>query len=161
MVSPSHPLSIPIAAILIVSLLPWFLLGHLFKTWLGKVPFFQLLFRIYPKCWGVLVWKTNLVRVGAKDPDYAFRFFDRYLFPYDETTLAQGDVFYQQHRTISLMVGVVCRSLLKRLVQLSEPPPDTPDELPPKFRSTVPQSEPGFKPSSVPESDSAISTPSK
>ena len=153
--------SIPIAAILIISLLPWFLLGCLFKTWLDKVPFFHLLFRVYPKCWGVLVWKTNLVRVGAKDPDYAFRFLDRYLLPYDEKTLEQGDVYYQQHRTISMMVGVVCRSLLKRLFQLSEPPPDTPDELPPKFRSSTPTTETDIEPSSASESDNAISTPPK
>ena len=144
---------------LVILLLPWYAIGLPFKRWLDKVPFFRLLFRVYPKCWGVLAWKTNLVRVGAKDPDYAFRFMDRYLFPYEEKTREQGDIYYQQHRTISLMLGVVCRSLLKRLVQFSELPPDTPVELPPKLRVHTPTTETDVKPPSISESDVSLSTP--
>ena len=120
----------PTAAVLLLLLLPWFLLGRLFRRSLDKVPFFHLLLRVYPKLWGVLVWKTNLVRVGANDPDYAFRFSDRYMLPFDEKTREKEDIFYQQHRTVGLMLGVVCRSLLKRLFQLSEPPIEETSDLP-------------------------------
>ena len=110
-----------LALALVVTLAPCYLLAWPFRNHLNRFAFFQLLFRIYPQCWKVLAWKANLVRIGDKDPEYAFRFSDKYLLPSTKASRAQGDIYYLQHRTIGMMIGIVLRSLLKRLFQLSEP----------------------------------------
>ena len=127
------------ALALVALLTPIYLLTRPFRRRLDNVAFFRLLFRVYPGCWKVLFWRANLIRVGDQDPAYAFRYMDRYLLPSTETMRAQGDIFFQQHRTISLMLGIVARSLLKRMVQLSEPPQDLEtEEVPQNYSVALP-----------------------
>ena len=124
---------------LVALLTPIYLRARLFHRRVKEIAFFRLLFRIYPGCWKVLFWRANLIRVGDQDPAYAFRYMDRFLLPSTEIMRAQGDIYYQQHRTLSMMLGVVCRSLLKRMVQLSEPPQDLEeDALPQDYSVTLP-----------------------
>ena len=141
---------------LVALLTPIYLLAMLFHRRLKEIAFFRLLFRIYPGCWKVLFWRANLIRVGDQDPAYAFRYMDRFLLPSTETMRAQGDIYYQQHRTVAMMLGVVARSLLKRLVQLSEPPLDRDHE---EFVRPPPRKHIGLSEQSLDDSTTIFSIP--
>lgn len=108
------------AMALSVLLLPWYLAARLLPP-LKKLPFLRYVRRIYPSCVRVFIGRASLVRIGLGDSNYAFRYSDQWLQPYGEHKKELGDIYFHQHRTVRLMLGVVARSLLLRFFLFAEP----------------------------------------
>ena len=102
-----------LTAILAVVDLPIWLAARPFKRWAGRLPYFQLLFRVYPKYWLVLEGRARLVRCHPNDPDYAFRFADFYPLYNTEELRELADDYYCTHPSLKRMLNVVLLSRWK------------------------------------------------
>ena len=108
-----------VALTIVIILLPLFLLSRPFKRWLNGLAFFQLLFRIYPKCWLVLSGKAQLVRLDSVSDNYAFRHSDKWLRYMGDHQRDMEDIYFNNHRSVRLMISTVVASLVKRLFTIS------------------------------------------
>ena len=104
-----------LTAILAVVDLPLWLVARPFKRWTDRLPYFQLLFRVYPKYWLVLEGRARLVRCHPNDPDYAFRFADFYPLYNTEELRELADDYYCTHPSLKRMLNVVLLSRWKYL----------------------------------------------
>ena len=102
-----------LAAFFAVVDLPGWLIARPFKRWLNRRPYFQLLFRVYPKYWRVLEGRARLVRCHLNDSDYAFRFADFYPLYDSEETRELADEYYCRHLSLKRMLNVVLLSRWK------------------------------------------------
>lgn len=109
------------ALALTAGLAPAYLLALIFRKHLEKLPFFELLLRVYPKLPSVLVGRADLVRIGVEDREYAFRSADQWLLFDTEHQRDLADVHFHQHRSVRAMLAVVIGSLFKRMFILSKP----------------------------------------
>ena len=108
-----------VALVLAVTLAPLFLLTRPFKKWLNRLAFFKLMFRAYPKCWLVLCGKAQLVRIDIDSDNYAFRLSDQWLRYMDDHQRDMGDIYFNNHRSVRLMLSTVIVSLFKRMFTIS------------------------------------------
>jgi len=104
-----------LTALLAIIDLPGYLIFRPFKRWLNRKPFFQFMFRAYPKYWRVLEGRARLVRCHANDPDYVFRFADFYPLYKGEEVREVADDYFFTHRSLKKMVNVVLLSRWKYL----------------------------------------------
>ena len=128
-----------IALLLVVLLAPLFLLTYPLECWLGRVPFFKFFFRVYPRCFLVLVGHARLIRYGKSNMHYVFRFSDMLLLHRSEQRKEIDDLYYYHHHTLRAMLAVVLGSLFKRTIILTEPKEE---EEPPEKDIQQPQEEP-------------------
>ena len=108
-----------VALTIVIMLLPLFLLSRPFKRWLNGLAFFQFLFRVYPKCWLVLFGKARLVRLDSVSDNYAFRRSDQWLRYMSNHQRDMEDIYFNNHRSVQLMISTVVASLFKRLFTIS------------------------------------------
>ena len=125
-----------IALLLIVILAPIYLVSYPFECWLARLPFFKFLFRVYPRCFLVLIGHAHLVRYGKGDMHYVFRFSDMLLLHRSEERKEIDDLYFYHHRTLRAMLAVVLGSLFKRTIILTEP-----KEIEPPGETAQPQKE--------------------
>lgn len=109
------------ALVLSIALAPWYLAALAMGKTGRKLPFFRFLRHVYPNCLKVLVGKARLVRIGADDRAYAFRFSDSQLAFKEPRRRDMDDILYANHRGVRLMLSVVLSSLGKRLFVLTLP----------------------------------------
>lgn len=100
---------------------PLYTAAAAFRKWTGKLPFFNLLLRVYPRCWQVLSGGAQLVRIGISDRAFAFRLADMYLLLRDPHQREVADIYYLNHKSVRLMLTVVILGFLKRLFVFSLP----------------------------------------
>ena len=112
-----------IALFLLFALLPTYLPGRLLRKFLGKLPFFKYVLSIYPKLPRVLTGHANLIRNGARDAAYVFRFADQWPRVTDEHYRDFADVFYITHRNVRYTLAASLNSLVKRMFILTDPAP--------------------------------------
>ena len=111
-----------------VTLLPGYLAALLLRPVLAKLAFFRFLLRIYGPCLRVLCLRSNLVKCGWDDHNYAFRYADMWPLHTDEHRRSLDDVYFYYHRTVGNMLRVVYISLLKRFFMLTPPEAETAPE---------------------------------
>ena len=110
-----------VALFLLIALFPSWLAALLLRKFLGKLPFFNFVLKIYPKLPRVLTGHASLVRNGGRDNSYVFRFADQWVRMLDEHYRDLADVYFFTHRSVRAILMAVGGSLLKRLFILTEP----------------------------------------
>lgn len=107
-----------------IVLTPLYLLALPFRRWLTRLPFFEFMMRIYPNCWLAAIGRKHLIRMGADDNGYAFRYSDQWVKYQSDHQKELADVYFYSHRNVRDMIEVVTNSLLKRFFILSYPKPE-------------------------------------